>query len=299
MFAVAKKNIIRMAKRKKKNQQNNILRGLLLIVVISLISILIYEQYRTPILCAANEVKNKTEVILDSEEQGIFGELELPVFTTLRPEQEITHAGYMVSYNPEWRIPNWVSYELTRKETEGELERSDKFVEDPDVKKGSATGDDYKRSGYDRGHMAPAADMKWNATAMKECFYYSNMCPQKHSLNAGKWKALEEKVRDWAQEDSAIVIVCGPIVEKGYKTIGQGRVVVPQRFFKVILSPYLNSPKAIGFIMKNENEPLPLSSYAVSVDSVEKLTGIDFFSALPDDVENRIESTSSTSGWNL
>ncbi len=110
---------------------------------------------------------------------------------------------------------------------------------------------------------------------------------------------LEEKVRDWAQQDSAIVIVCGPIVDKGYNTIGNARVAVPQRFFKVILAPFLKKPRAIGFIMKNEKEELPLSSYAVSVDRVEKITGLDFFSALPDDVENSIESSNSTYGWSL
>lgn len=288
-----------MARRKKKNQQQNTLRVSLLIIVISLVSIFVYEHYRNSILHAANEVKYKTEAIITPEKEEFFGDLERPVLTATRPEQIITHAGYTVSYNPEWRVPNWVSYELTEYEIKGDLKRTDKFVVDPEVKNVSATNDDYSHSGYDRGHMAPAADMKWNSTVMKECFYFSNMCPQKHSLNAGRWKTLEEKVRDWAAADSAIVIVCGPIVEKGYQTIGSNKVAIPQRFFKVILAPYLDSPKVIGFIMKNDKESLPLSSYAVSIDSIEKVTGMDFFSALPDELENRIESTNSTSGWGL
>lgn len=288
-----------MAKRKKKNRQNNRLRFIFLAIAISLVSIFVYEHFRSPILHAANNVKYETEEIMLPEKQETFGDLEIPESTTKRPEQIITHAGYTVSYNPEWHIPNWVSYELTRDETEGKLDRSDDFEVDPKVKGVCPSNEDYKRSGYDRGHMAPAADMKWNSTVMKECFYYSNMCPQKHSLNAGRWKTLEEKVRDWAQQDSAIVIVCGPIVDKGYNTIGKARVAVPQRFFKVILAPFLKKPRAIGFIMKNEKEELPLSSYAVSVDRVEKITGLDFFSALPDDVENSIESSNSTYGWNL
>jgi len=288
-----------MAKRKKKNRQNNRLRFILLAIAISLVSIFVYEHFRSPILHAANNVKYETEEIMLPEKEETFGDLEIPESTTKRPEQIITHAGYTVSYNPEWHIPNWVSYELTRDETEGKLDRSDDFEVDPKVKGVCPSNEDYKRSGYDRGHMAPAADMKWNSTVMKECFYYSNMCPQKHSLNAGRWKTLEEKVRDWAQEDSAIVIVCGPIVDKGYNTIGKARVAVPQRFFKVILAPFLGKPRAIGFIMKNEKEELPLSSYVVSVDRVEKITGLDFFSALPDDVENSIESSNSTYGWSL
>lgn len=288
-----------MAKRKKKNRQNNRLRFIFLAIAISLVSIFVYEHFRSPILHAANNVKYETEEIILPEKEETFGDLEIPESTTKRPEQIITHAGYTVSYNPEWHIPNWVSYELTRDETEGKLDRSDDFEVDPKVKGVCPSNEDYKRSGYDRGHMAPAADMKWNSTVMKECFYYSNMCPQKHSLNAGRWKTLEEKVRDWAQQDSAIVIVCGPIVDKGYNTIGNARVAVPQRFFKVILAPFLKKPRAIGFIMKNEKEELPLSSYAVSVDRVEKITGLDFFSALPDDVENSIESSNSTYGWSL
>ena len=288
-----------MAKRKKKNRQNNRLRFIFLAIAISLVSIFVYEHFRSPILHAANNVKYETEEIMLPEKQETFGDLEIPESTTKRPEQIITHAGYNVSYNPEWHIPNWVSYELTRDETEGKLDRSDDFEVDPKVKGVCPSNEDYKRSGYDRGHMAPAADMKWNSTVMKECFYYSNMCPQKHSLNAGRWKTLEEKVRDWAQQDSAIIIVCGPIVDKGYNTIGNARVAVPQRFFKVILAPFLKKPRAIGFIMKNEKEELPLSSYAVSVDRVEKITGLDFFSALPDDVENSIESSNSTYGWSL
>ena len=283
-----------MAKRKKKNRQNNRLRFIFLAIAISLVSIFVYEHFRSPILHAANNVKYETEEIMLPEKEETFGDLEIPESTTKRPEQIISHAGYTVSYNPEWHIPNWVSYELTRDETEGKLDRSDDFEVDPKVKGVCPSNEDYKRSGYDRGHMAPAADMKWNSTVMKECFYYSNMCPQKHSLNAGRWKTLEEKVRDWAQQDSAIVIVCGPIVDKGYNTIGNARVAVPQRFFKVILAPFLKKPRAIGFIMKNEKEELPLSSYAVSVDRVEKITGLDFFSALPDDVENSIESSNST-----
>jgi len=288
-----------MAKRKKKNRQNNRLRFIFLAIAISLVSVFIYEHFRSPILHAANNVKYETEEIMLPEKEETFGDLEIPESTTKRPEQVITHAGYTVSYNLEWHIPNWVSYELTRDETEGKLDRSDNFEVDPKVKGVCPSNEDYKRSGYDRGHMAPAADMKWNSTVMKECFYYSNMCPQKHSLNAGRWKTLEEKVRDWAQEDSAIVIVCGPIVDKGYNTIGKARVAVPQRFFKVILAPFLGKPRAIGFIMKNEKEELPLSSYVVSVDRVEKITGLDFFSALPDDVENSIESSNSTYGWSL
>ena len=143
-----------------------------------------------------------------------------------------------------------------------------------------ATNADYTRSGFDKGHMAPAADMKWSPIVMKESFYFSNMCPQHPQLNRRRWKDLEEKIRDWAIADSAIIIICGPIVEKNAKTIGRNKIAIPKQFFKVILSPFAKPMRAIGFIFNNAQATDPLSTYAVTVDSIEKLTNMDFFCTL-------------------
>lgn len=148
-------------------------------------------------------------------------ELEIPVSLTRRQEQIIHHTGYTVSYNKDLKLPNWVSYELTRKETKGKEKRSNRFITDPQVRGLIATNTDYAHSGYDKGHMAPAADMKWSPQAMKESFYFSNMCPQHPQLNRRGWKNLEEKIRDWAIADSAIIIICGPIITRQPKTIGK------------------------------------------------------------------------------
>lgn len=228
-----------------------------------------------------------------------YENLELPLPLDDRPEQIIEHKGYTVSYNKEWRLPNWVAYELTRDELRGTATRTDKFVVDPFVNGVSATNADYRRSGFDRGHMAPAADMTWDAAAMSESFYFSNMCPQAAGLNRGAWKDLEENIRKWAKTDSAIAIVCGPLVGEKDTMIGHNKVKVPHAFFKVILSPYVTIPKGIGFIFKNGKENSPLAVYAVPIDSVETLTGMDFFSELPDDLENRLESQCNTSDWEL
>ena len=195
-------------------------------------------------------------------------ELTIPRMIIPRKEQIIHHTGYSVSYNENLRLPNWVAYELTRQETQGNAKRTDRFITDPSVKGIIATNADYARSGYDKGHMAPAADMKWSNTAMKESFYFSNMCPQHPELNRRKWKDLEEKIRDWAITDSAIIIICGPIIEKTPQKIGKNKVTVPQKFFKVILSPFTTSPKTIGFLFKNGRSVSPLATYAVSVDSI-------------------------------
>lgn len=229
-----------------------------------------------------------------------YEKLEIPVLPEDGREQQIIrHTGYTVSYNKAWRIPNWVAYELTREETKGREKRSDRFVGDPLAEGATATNNDYARSGYDKGHMAPAADMKWNSKVMKESFYLSNICPQHPELNRRRWKDLEEKTRDWATTDSAIVIVCGPVVGRQPRTIGGNRVVVPKQFFKVILSLYGASPKAIGFLFDNARAVAPLKSYAVTVDSVEKLTGMDFFAPLPDELEEKLESSLQTTHWGI
>lgn len=224
-------------------------------------------------------------------------ELEIPTSLTPRQEQIIRHIGYIVSYNKDLKLPNWVSYELTRAETQGKEKRGDRFIADPLVAGPIATNADYTRSGYDKGHMAPAADMKWSPQAMEESFYFSNMCPQHPQLNRRGWKKLEEKIRDWAIADSAIIIICGPIITKQPQTIGRNKVVVPQQFFKVVLSPFVKPMRAIGFLFNNRQAVEPLSTYAVTVDSIERLTNMDFFAPLPDEIEDKIEAEANYFQW--
>lgn len=220
----------------------------------------------------------------DIPSAGRLMEVKAPAHGT-----EIAYTNFNVDFNPELHIPNYVAWELTREETSGDEPRGN-FLRDYTVD-GCPDSKDYTNSGYDRGHMAPAADMKFHPTAMKECFYMTNICPQAKALNSGTWKKLEEKCRIWAQTDSAIIIVCGPVLTPEPKEfIGKNRVAVPQSFFKVICSPYANPPRAIGFIMNNGKVRGGLQAAAVSVDSVEALTGYDFFAPMPDDLENAMES---------
>jgi endonuclease G len=205
-------------------------------------------------------------------------------------EKLISYEGMTVSFNPEKHQPNWVAWELTGEEAQGAEPRSNNFTVDENVP-GCATLADYRNSGYDRGHIAPAGDMKWSTTAMNQSFMLTNICPQEKALNTGSWKSLEEKCRQWAQIDSAIIIVAGPVLTDHLTdTIGPSRIPVPKRFFKVILSPYANPPRGIGFIMNNGRVEGGMQAAAVSIDEVEKVTGHDFFSNLPDDVENAVES---------
>ena len=207
------------------------------------------------------------------------------------------YKGMDLSFNPQYHIPNWVAWELTADETSGEISRTNKFSADPEIPESAETWD-YNYSGYDRGHMAPAGDMRWDREAMEQTFLMTNICPQVKSLNAGSWKNLEEKCRLWAQADSAIYIVCGPVIDgKPIEYIGDTRVYVPRRFFKVIISPYANPARGIGFIMPNGKVPGGMQACAVPIDSVESLTGHDFFASLPDDIEADVESQCDFHYW--
>ena len=212
-------------------------------------------------------------------------------------ENIVEYSGMTVSFNPRLHIPNWVAWELTADETDGEEPRYDKFTCDENVP-GCPDDWDYKYTGYDRGHMAPAADMKWNEQAMKESFFLTNICPQAPDLNRGSWKKLEEKCRLLAKKDSSVIIICGPILTDEIKEyLGDNKVAVPQRFFKVILSPFEDKNSAIAFIMPNAKVIGGMQPCAVTIDSVETVTGHDFFSTLPDDIEDQIESQCNFNAW--
>ena len=216
-------------------------------------------------------------------------------------EQVIYHAAYTVGYNPTYHLPNWVAYCLEGNEVDGDFSRTNTFLPDPLVAGDPVVTQDYTGSGYDRGHMAPAADMKWSEQAMKESFYMTNICPQNHNNNAGDWKDLEELVRDVARKYGNTYICVGPIVSDTSVMIGHlRRIVVPQAFYKVLLRQKTDGTwTSIGFIMPNEPGNRPLMSYMVSVNDVESIAGIDFFPNLPDTVEEAVESHFEVADWTI
>lgn len=205
--------------------------------------------------------------------------------------------GYSVSYNCDYNIANWVAYELTEEETKPKVKRKNNFIADPMISSCLVVPDDYARSGYDKGHLAPCADMCWSLQTMKESFYMTNMAPQKPRLNRGMWKRLEDQTRDWAAENDSIFIVTGPVLKTGLPTIGQNRVSVPDAFYKVVFDYSGPEMKGIAFVMANSRLTGDLMDYAVSIDSVEKLTGLDMFYNLPDEKESLVESTINLKNW--
>ena len=152
-------------------------------------------------------------------------------------------------------------------------------------------------AGDDRGHMCPSGDNKWDKTAQQQSFLMTNICPQNRNLNAGDWNEMENQCRKWAKQYGRIYIVAGPILyNQKHKTIGKAKVVVPEAFFKVVLCME-GTPKAIGFIYKNEAGNRPKGDYVNSIDAIERITGFDFFPALEDALEAKVEAEANLADW--
>lgn len=212
--------------------------------------------------------------------------------------QVIVRRGYTLSFSAKHQQPDWVGYVLRGYQVRQANEnRSDAFLVDPLARPHSADEADYNNSGYDRGHLAAAEDMGWSAQTMRESFYYSNASPQVPAFNRGVWKRLEELVRYWAEAYDSVYVVTGPVLQNGLPVIGHDHVSVPQRFYKVILVYNAKAVQGIGFVLRNEASAATLKSFAVPIDNVEKLTGLDFFPQLPDDVEQKIESNAAVNNW--
>lgn len=221
--------------------------------------------------------------------------------------RDYTH--YSICYRESYEQAEWSAYCLTEDELIKNAGRSDDFRPDPQIKTGSATLADYKGSGYDRGHLSPAADFAFDQNAMSETFYMSNMSPQAGSFNRGIWKDLESEVRSWAKRFGRVYVISGPVLEKPaaeYESIGANKVSIPQYYYKVLLAPLYKdeadkaTPEdakeitAIGFILPNKKCSDSFYNYAVPVDEVERRTGLDFFAGLEDVTEEKVES-----GFNL
>lgn len=205
---------------------------------------------------------------------------------------------YTLRYNEEHEQAVWVAYRLSADSLSQEkFDRKDDFRRDPRVRTGSAELSDYRGSGYDRGQLAPAADFSYDEFALSQTFYMSNMSPQSPSFNRGIWKKLEEQVREWSLENSEIYVVTGPVLNKEFNTIGDNKVSVPEYYYKIILDIDKPGIKAIAFLLKNEKSSVPLNTFAVSIDEIEKLTGLDFFPSVPDDMENILEGKVNTDLW--
>ena len=211
--------------------------------------------------------------------------------------QIIMHQFYTLSYNEKAEQAEWLAYELKRSYLGSNNYKRPFFNEDPKVKTGSADWRNYKNSGYDKGHLCPAGDMGFNINAYNDTFLTSNISPQVHDFNGGIWNRLEQKVRYWAAMYDGVFVVTGGILGEQIETIGYEAVVVPKYFYKILLDNSKGEYKMIAFLVPNESSNRPLYDFVVSVDSIEKMTGIDFFPKLEDKIETSLEKRNDYKAW--
>jgi len=220
----------------------------------------------------------------------------LPTSTT---NQIIKHNYFTLSYNEKYEQAEWVAYELKKAYVKNSNFERPYFIEDPKVKTGSADWRNYKKSGYDKGHLCPAGDMEFAVNAYNDTFFTSNISPQTHDFNGGVWNRLEQKVRYWATKYDGVYVITGGVLQPNLKTIGQEKVLVPNYFYKILLDNSNGENKMIAFLIPNSKSDKPLYEFVVSVDSIEKMTGIDFFPKLDDKTENSLEKNSDYKAWSF
>ncbi len=257
-----------------------------------LLAAIIVALWILTLLFAPNETEYEQAAL------AAIPDLQLPEYD--KTDLVVHHPGYALLYDEEHEQARWVAYQLDRAELYGSFDREDDFRSDPDVPTESATLDDYRKSGYDRGHLIPAADLSWSKEAMSGSFYLSNMSPQEGEFNRGIWSQLEATVRNFADTEGSIYVATGPVLTDGpYKTIGKSKVSVPKYYYKVLLDYQEPQVKAIGFLLPNTGSKQDLQTYATSVDEIENKTGINFFPKLPDPQEELLESTFDTDSWDF
>ena len=211
--------------------------------------------------------------------------------------QVVHHHYYSLSYHEKHEQAEWVAYELKKSQLAKTNYKRPYFEIDQAVNTGAAHWRNYKNSGYDRGHLCPAGDRRFSKSAHDETFLTSNISPQEHEFNAGIWNRLEQKVRYWARKHDGLFVVTGGVLKNGMETIGHEGVAVPEYFYKVILDYNSGEPKMIGFLFPHKASNRPLREFEVPTDTIEKLTGINFFEQLDDSVEDYLESTLTYSKW--
>ena len=211
----------------------------------------------------------------------------------------VYHDFYTLSYNEKYEQAEWVAYELKKEQVVNANLNRPFFVQDNKVSTSSADWRNYKKSGYDKGHLCPAADRAFTKKAYEATFLTSNISPQNHEFNSGIWNRLEEKIRYWAVKYDGLFIVTAGVLEPNLKTIGKEKVAVPDYFYKIVLDENQGNYRLIAFLIPNSASNKPLYDFVVSVDQIEKVTGVDFFPQLPDNIENQLEKRVSFKEWSF
>ena len=266
------------------------------------------EVYRFPNNASVSQTKWEDYLLTDPyliiEGCKEYNERSAPIttitnlnFKDLRPTfngELVKHTHYSLSYSEKHEQAEWVFYEINKERILGLVNRTDDFRSDKSISTNSASLEDYKSTGYDRGHLAPAEDFSFSTSAMSESFYMSNISPQHPSFNYGIWKDLEDLVRKWGV-NSTLYVVSGPVFGSCISTIGSNNVCIPESYYKVIYDP--SGKKMIAFVIPNEKGTKSLKEYVCTTDSLETITNIDFFPILDDKLERKLESERHTLKW--
>ncbi len=283
---------------------NKYLKAILSILVLVLLFV---AQKYSPLLSSSNEEEKVTSSVeeerVPENQSSKANDSPNGIILPIMGEQDgvlIEHEGFTLLFDTKTMCPRWVAWELTAEETRGKVSRSgvDFKPDDQVPEQYQVASWDYNGGHYGRGHMCPAGDMKWSQQAMQDCHYMTNICPQTAELNKTWWEHLERACRSWARQDGSVQIVCGPVFSDNPKRFGKKhRMAVPKGFYKVVLSLKEGKEKAIGFYYTNDDAPQPMEDAVRSVDDIEQLTGIDFFSSLPDEQEDRLEAMTDLRSW--
>ncbi|KKN50855.1 hypothetical protein LCGC14_0628500 [marine sediment metagenome] len=256
-----------------------------ILIIITIIGFWLFENFYTPDTYSVSETAGlKTEIPINFLPSSSTGAI-------------VEHSFYSLSYNEPFEQAEWVAYTLDKSQLTNDQRKRPFFIEDPKVKTKSADWRNYKGSGYDRGHLCPAGDRRFSEKAFNETFYTSNISPQDRDFNAGIWNRLEQQVRDWARSYDEVFVVTGGVLELGLTEIGDEDVDVPRYFYKIITKGDPSNPEMLGFLFLGKESTKPLRSFTVSIDAIEKRTGIDFFQNLPNEVQDRLEARVELDGW--
>ncbi|MFZ4477015.1 MAG: DNA/RNA non-specific endonuclease [Saprospiraceae bacterium] len=236
----------------------------------------------------------------DSSQTRTNAEPSATIPTQILPETDgelVHHTYFSLSYSEDDEQASWVAYHLTRARlNENWAERPNTFRPDPAVRTESATPRDYSASGYDKGHLCPAADMAFNENAIDETFLMSNISPQVPGFNKGIWRELEELTRDWARRFGQLYVVTGPMLrQEALGQIGFSKVTIPSYYFKVLYAP--DQQRAIAFMLPNTVSERPVMDYAYTIDAVEKSSGIDFFPQILKGLNEELEGSLDKNAW--
>ncbi len=256
-----------------------------ILVLICVVGFWLFENFYTPDTYTVPEGEERgTEIVKDFLPSSTTGSI-------------VHHNHFSLSYHEAYEQAEWVAYTLKKEHLTYDDRKRPYFIEDPKVKTKSADWRNYKRSGYDRGHLCPAGDRRFSKYAYNETFYTSNISPQDNAFNAGIWNRLEQKVRYWTKKYNEVYVVTGGVLEKGLFAIGDEDVAIPKYFYKIVARKDNDRIKMIAFLFPHKESTKPLDKFAVPVNKIEEITGIDFFKKVPDSIEEKLESKVVKNEW--